>query len=160
MQSSLKMFQISWVQKKSITITTHLVSKVVWPTQPLFWKNIFLDCSGVFWGQLNYSFLFSESSILRKNQCICSIRSKCQKIFPSVRKNFSWNMIDFSLITENINNVCINNLKKGSPSQCTFQKLKLVLLYKMLHFYTEIPTLLTLPKKDTFSFLMSYCRLL
>ena len=51
-------------------------------------KISFLDFSGVFWWQLNCSNLFPESSLLRKNQCICSIRSKCRKIFPSLRKNY------------------------------------------------------------------------
>ena len=51
-------------------------------------KYFFLDFSGVFWWQLNCSNLFPESSLLRKNQCICSIRSKCRKIFPSLRKNY------------------------------------------------------------------------
>ena len=54
----------------------------------VFSSSIFLDFSGVIWWQLNCSNLFPESSLLRKNQCICSIRSKCHKIFPSLRKNY------------------------------------------------------------------------
>ena len=51
-------------------------------------NSIFLDFSGVFWWQLNCSNLFPESSLLRKNQCRCSIRWKYRKIFPSLRKNY------------------------------------------------------------------------
>ena len=60
-------------------------------------KECFLDFSGVFWWQPNCSNLFPESSLLRKNQCICSIRLKCHKIFPSLRKNFSLELEKFCI---------------------------------------------------------------
>ena len=59
-------------------------------------KECFLDFSGVFWWQLNYSNLFPESSLLGKNQWLLVLGyKKCrnfskskEKFFPQTWKNF------------------------------------------------------------------------
>ena len=79
-----KLFQTIFILKVLISKQNKTVKLFLREAQ-----KIFLDFSGVFWQQLNYSNLFPESSLLRKNQCICSIRSKCRKIFPSLRNFFS-----------------------------------------------------------------------
>ena len=61
-------------------------------------KGIFLDCSGVLWWQLNFSNLFPKSSLLGKNQCICSVGLKCHKMFHSLKKNcFSLDLEKFCI---------------------------------------------------------------
>ena len=72
----------------------------------LFHKFVFLDCSGVFWGQLNCSNLFPESSLLRKNQCICSIGSKCHKIYPETFVFKNWKVLIFSHYLGKIAGLC------------------------------------------------------